>query len=158
MSTKDIVNAIADSIVAEVDGADAWTILRHEPIWKNPQNGVQLAIYGNVEANTLLTANAAGGGIRTNGYHEDSYEIVVEYIEPAARKQKRGTRDEEAELDLYDRAEEIRAWADAHQAFPDVDAHRFDWIRTSHAPTFRQELLVRFFQLTFQARKLHQYA
>lgn len=157
MSAKDIVEAIATSIQNEVADASEWKIVLHEPIWKNPKDGAQLAIYGLTEINATQAANTGGGGFRTTGYHEDITEIVVEYIEPAANSQRRLQRNEEAELDLYDRATSLREWSDAHEALPTVGVHRFDWIRTSHAPTVRQELLVRFFQLTFQAREVHSY-
>lgn len=157
MSVKDVVQAIADSITAEVTDASDWTLQLHDPIWRNPKDGTQLAIYGLTDVNASQAANTGGGGFRTSGYHEDIHEIVVEYIEPASKKQRRLTRDEEAELDLYDRAEALRAWSDAHQSLPTVNVHRFDWIRTSHAPTMRQELLVRFFQLNFYARKVNSY-
>lgn len=158
MSAKDIVQEMADSILEDVADASDWTVQLHEPIWRNPEKGTQLNIYVMTETNAPAASNIGGGGFRTSGYHEDTCEIVVEYVEPARRSQsKKLKRDEEAELDLYDRAESLRAWADAHQTFPDVDVHRFDWISTSHAPQQRQELLVRFFQMTFQARTVHQY-
>lgn len=158
-AATDIVNAIADSIVAEVEGADEWDVLRCEPIWKNPKKGKQLAIYVLTEANAALSNTAGTGGFRTTGYHEDAYTVGVEYIEPAASSQARQLRrDEEAELGLYDIADSFRAWADGHQALPEASVHRFDWLQTSHAPAQRQELLVRFFQVQFQARMVHQYA
>lgn len=158
MSTKEIVEAIAASIEDEVSEASDWTIQKHDRIWKNPREGKVLAVYGLDEGNTALVDNTGGGGFRTTGYHEDFYTLVAEYCEPASGSQTRKlARDEEAELDLYDTAELLRAWADAHQSLPTVGVHRFDWLRTSHAPAQRSELLVRFFTVTFQARKVHAY-
>lgn len=143
---KDVVDAVADSIVAEVTGASTWTVKRTSPIWRNPQEGEVLHVYA-----TTITP----GTFRTTGSVEDIAEIVVEYSE--AVESDVLTRDEAAELEAYDIADAIRTWSRNHQLFPAVGVHAFDLTRLDYAPGVVREAFVRYCRLTFQARVVQSY-
>lgn len=136
---KDIVNAIADSIESEI--AEEWTSQRHSPIWRNPEEGPMLYIYG---------TRRFPGEFRTTGTREDIYEIVVEVMEPADQSDL--VREEEAELEFQDRVDQLVTWADSHQLIADV-CHRLDYVSLSYQDDLRRELMVRYARMTLQARK-----
>lgn len=154
---KQIVDAVADSIAAEVAAAHDWLVVKHDPIWRNPGDGKVLAVYGTRRQNATTTANAGGDGFRATGFREDVYELVVTYSEPATEQTATLQRDEEAELDLYDVADALAAWADAHQELPEVDVWRFDYMQTQYGAEVNREAAVRYCTLTFQARKVAAY-
>lgn len=141
---KDIVNAIADSIEAEVD--QDFTVQRHSPIWRNPDDGDVLYVYG---------TRRFPGEFRTTGTREDIFEIAVELVEPA--NQDDLTREEEAELDFQERVDALVVWTDSHQLLEGV-AHRLDFISLSYQDDLRRELMVRYARITLHARKTSVYA
>jgi hypothetical protein len=143
---KDVVDAVADSIVAEVANASAWNVNRFAPVWRNPVEGESLYVY----ATTVRP-----GTFRTTGSAEDTAEVVVEYAEPVYSDVL--TRDETAELAAYDVADSIKAWSRDHQAFGAVGVHAFDLVRLDYASGVNREAFVRYCRLTFEARVVQSY-
>jgi hypothetical protein len=142
---RDLIDAISASMVAEVPGAADWRLRKHQPLWVSTVEEPTLYIYG---------VRSFPGEFRTTGSREDIYEIVVEYHEPAT-DQEGFERSEQAEADLDGLAQSIQSWADDHQTLG--ASHRLDYISTDYAPNVRRQLLVRAFQVTFQARKVALY-
>lgn len=135
---KAVVNAVADSIESEIQ--EEWTVQRHSPIWRDPNEGPMLYIYG---------TRRFPGEFRTTGTREDIFEIVVEVMESADQGDLQ--RDEDAELDFQDRVDQLVTWANAHQNLGN-DAHRLDYISLSYQDDLRRELMVRYARLTLHAR------
>lgn len=136
---KDIVNAVADAIEADI--SETWTIQRHSPIWRDPNEGPMLYIYG---------TRRFPGEFRTTATREDIFEVVVELMEAASQGDL--NRDEAAELAFQDRVDQLVTWADANQNLGD-DVHRLDYISLSYQDDLRRELMVRYARLTLHARK-----
>ena len=139
MSTKDIVQAIADSIVNEVEGADDWTIQMYQPIWKNPKSGSVLSVY-------RFDRFPVPTEYDTTGYRFDNFTFHVEYAEATGSQSKQLKRDEDAELDLSDRGDAMVAWADSHENLPPHIEH-MKFGRLLDASALRRELFTRGFQL-----------
>lgn len=147
---KDIVDTVMSSIAAEVAGANAWTRVKYDPQWRNPDKGPALAVYGN--------RTRVGGDFRTTGHVEDVHELIVEYWESAGDQAVTLVRNETAELAAYDTVDLLRDWAKAHQAFGAIGVHRFDLIQVDYHPGVRREAFVRYCRLTFEARTVATYA
>lgn len=143
---RDVVDAVADSIIAEVTDASTWTVNRFAPVWRNPLDGETLYVY----ATTIRP-----GTFRTTGSVEDVAEIVVEYGEPVESDVL--TRDETAELAAYDVADSIRTWSRNHQLFGSIGVHAFDLVRLDYASGVNREAFVRYCRLTFEARVVQSY-
>src|SRR5687767_5099834 len=103
---RDIVDAVAASIVAEVAGADSWTVEKFDPVWRNPAKGEVLSVYG--------TYLLVGAEVRSNGLIDDVHQIVVEYTESAGDQVERLSRDAAAEIAAYEQASALRDWAKDH--------------------------------------------
>lgn len=143
---KAVVDAVAESIVAEVTNASLWTVNKFSPVWRNPLEGETLHVY----ATTVVP-----GTFRTTGSVEDIGEIVVEYAEPVESDVL--TRDETAELAAYDVADSLRSWSRDHQAFGSIGVHAFDFVRLDYASGVNREAFVRYCRVTFQARVTQTY-
>ena len=134
-----LLDAVADSIVAEVTGADTWKIEKSDPMWRNPKKGPVLNVY---------LGREIPGTPRWTGGTVDLVEVVVEYGEPAP-EQRTLQRDEEAEFAANDIARSIREWALTHEeGFG--SAHKMDWTGTEYTPNVRREFFIRYARLTFQ--------
>lgn len=143
---KDVVNAIADSLETEVATPNGWTVQRFDPIWRNPEDGPMLYVYG---------TRMVPGDFRTTGTREDIYEVVVSYMEATGTSDAL-TRDETAELDFADKVTSLREWADEHQTLTGI--HRLDYVGISFAPDVRREAAVRYCEMTLHARRVATYA
>lgn len=137
---KEIVDEIASLIDSEVSEASDWLVQKHSPIWRNPEQGKTLYIYG---------TRRFPGEFRTTGTREDIYEIVVELMEPA--NQEDLAREEEGELAFQSSVDLLVAWADSHQNLGDV-AHRLDYVSLSYQDDLRREMMVRYARMTLHAR------
>ena len=133
---KAIVNAVADSIEAEIPTIG--TVQRHSPIWRDPDKGPMTYIYG---------TRRVIGSYRTTGFREDQYEIVVELMEKADQADL--TRDQAEELAFQDKADSVVAWADTHQEL--APAHRLDFVSLSYQDDVRREHFVRYARVTLLA-------
>lgn len=137
---KQLVDAVATSIVAEVAGAGTWTVEKFDPLWRNPKKGKVLNIY---------SGRTSPGGARWTGSQEDLVEVIVEYAESSGNQPATLKRDQAAELAAEDVADSLRDWALAHEeGFS--PAYRMDWIGTEYVPQVRRELFVRYCRVTFQ--------
>jgi hypothetical protein len=140
---KEAVEAIADAIDDE-DFSDDWTIKKHDPVWRNPQAGKVLAVYG---------TRRFVSEYRTNSYRYDTFEIVLEYMESAGRQAVTLQRDEAAELAIHDVADELVQWVDDHQSLASAGIDALDFVQTTYAPRVNREAMVRYIQITIHARK-----
>lgn len=141
---KAIVNAVADSLLAERPALG--TIQRHSPIWRDPEAGPMVYVFG---------VSRSVGTYRTNEYREDVFEIVVEIVEQA--NQPDLDRDEAAELTFYDKADSLVTWADSHQVLPSV-AHRLDFNGLSYPDDVSREHFVRYARMSLLAFKNSDYS
>lgn len=137
------MNAIADSIEAEVN--EEFVVQRHSPLWRNPDDGAMLYIYG---------TRRFPGDYRLTGYREDVYEVAVELVEPASQDDLR--REESEELDFQERVDALVSWTDSHQTL--APAHRLDFVSLSYQDDLRRELMVRYARITLHARRDEEYA
>lgn len=139
---KELVEAVADSIVKEVDGADAWVVHKFDPLWRKTKDGQVLNVYpGRALPGPPLWSEGAG--------LVDVYEIVVEYGEPAPQQKTKLERDEEAELEADAIADSLRRWGLQHpRGF--APAWRMEWVGTDYVPNVRRLLLFRYCRLTFR--------
>lgn len=138
---KAIVEAVATSIASEVSGASGWTIQKHSPMWRNPEMGMVLYVYG---------TRRFPGEFRTTGTREDIYEVAVELMEPASQEDLE--REESAELAFQDKVDALVTWADAHEILG-ASAYRLDYVSLSYQDDLRRELMVRYARMTLHARK-----
>lgn len=136
---KAIVNAVADSLLVERPALG--TIQRHSPIWRDPEAGPMVYVFG---------VNRSVASYRTSEHREDVFEIVVEIVERA--NQPDLDRDEAAELAFLDKADSLVTWADSHQTLPNV-AHRLDFIGLSYPDDVSREHFVRYARMTLLAYK-----
>jgi hypothetical protein len=148
MSAKAVVDELARLIENEVPDSTTWTVVRNDPMIRNPKDGPVLSIF---------TARRFPGEVRTNGYREDVYEIIFDYSEPAGDQAATLVRDEQAEVDLYDVEASLVDFLDNHQLLPDI-SHRLDFVATDHAAAVRREAFVRYFQIRVHARVISEYA
>lgn len=137
---RDLIDAVSDSIVSEVDEADQWMVEKFDPMWRNPKKGKVLNVY---------VASTRPGTARWTGGQEDIIDVTVEYGEPAPEQVRNLDRDEEAELAATDIAASLRTWALAHEA-GFSPAWKMDWAGTDFTPNVRRELFVRYCRLTFR--------
>lgn len=142
---NDVIDLIADSIEAEVATPGSWTVQRFDPIWRNPEDGKTIYIFG---------VRQFPGSYRTTGTREDVYEVVVEAVEPSNTDAL--TRDEDLELAFSTFAQSLVTWADGHQNLGII--HQLDYVGLSYAPDVRREAAVRYCQMTLHARKSATYA
>ena len=135
-----LIDAVADSIVNEVEGADEWLVEKKDPMWRNPRKGKVLNVY---------LGNESPGVPRWTGGTIDLVDIVVEYAEPAPENARNLTHDEEGEYAANAEARKIREWGLAHEAgFAPGD--KMDWAGTAYTPQVRRELFVRYCRVTFR--------
>ena len=139
---NELIDAIAESIEAEVDGAAQWTFKKYDVMWRNPKKGKTINIYHGGDR---------AGTARWTGSTVDIVEIVVEYAEPAPEQAKKLDHDEGGEYNANAEALKLREWALSHEAgFPAVGTHKMDWLRTDYTPNVNRELFVRYCRLTFE--------
>lgn len=138
---RELLEVIAGSVEAEVTEASDWTIIKHRPLWRNPELGKCLYVY-------IPNESAASPGYRTTGSVEDAIEVWLEYVEPAEGQAQNLERDEEAELEALEVGKALKDWARGHQSFGTASfdlptsVHRFDYSDTTYNP--QSELLVRY--------------
>ncbi len=146
---KQMVNAVADSIVAEVSLPANTTVQRFDRIWDDPNEGKVLSVYGGRET----------AGPRWTGGRIDDFEVIIEYAEPTDDIAMTGDLDQSAELNLYDIAKNIKAWADNHANGPLPPAPaapvamQVDWQGIDHRPVLRKSVIRRFFQVRLNLRR-----
>lgn len=145
---NDLIDAIADSIEAEVDGASAWTFERKDPMWRNPKKGKVVNIFHGGDRR---------GDARWTGGTLDIVEIVVEYAEPAPENARQLDHDEDGEYAANAEALKLREWALAHEGGFVGITHRLDWLRTDYTPNVRRELFTRYCRLTFECEVVRSY-
>lgn len=145
-----LLDAIADSIEAEVEGAPQWTFEKNDPMWRNPKKGKVLNVFHGGDR---------AGNARWTGGTIDIVEIVVEYAEPAPENVRKLEHDQEGEYNANAEALKLRQWALAHEAgFPAAGTHKMDWLRTDYTPNVRRELFTRYCRLTFECEVVRSYA
>lgn len=142
-----LIDAVADSIAAEVQGAHDWTIERKDVMWRNPKKGKVLNVY-------LGAENA--GTARWAGATTDIVEIIVEYAEPAPENARNLSHDEEGEYAANAEARKIREWALAHPS-GFAPAWKMDFVRTDYTPQVRRELFVRYCRVTFRCEVISEF-
>lgn len=134
-----LLDAVGTSILAEVTGANTWTIEKKGPMWRNPKKGKVLNIYLGRE--TPSTPRWTGGSV-------DLTEVVVEYMEPAPEQSRKLSHDQTGEYAANDVALSLREWALSHpEGF--APAHRMDWLSTEYTDQVNRELFVRYCRVTF---------
>lgn len=133
-----LLDAVAESIVAEVPGASSWTLEKTDPMWRNPKKGQVLNVF---------LGREIPGTPRWTGGTMDLVEVVVEYAEPAPENARDLAHDETGEFAANDIARSLRNWALSHEeGF--VPAHKMDWSGTDYTPQVRRELFVRYCRVT----------
>lgn len=145
---NDLIDAVAESIVDEVDGATLWTVKKFDPMWRNPKAGKVLNIFHGGDRR---------GDARWTGGTIDIVEIVVEYAEPAPENVRKTDHDEEGEYNANAEALKLREWALAHEGGFAGITHKLDWLRTDYTPNVRRELFTRYCRLTFECEVTRSY-
>lgn len=145
---NDLLDAVETSILAEVTGADDWTIVKTDPMWRNPAKGKVLNIFHGGDRR---------GDARWTGGTMDIVELVIEYAEPAPENARNLAHDETGEYNANAEALKLREWALAHEAGFSGITHRFDWTRTDYTPNVRRELFTRYCRLTFECEVVRTY-
>lgn len=143
-----LLDAVAASIVAEVDGADDWTVEKKDPMWRNPKKGQVLNVF---------LGRELPGALRWNTAMMDLVEVVVEYAEPAPENARNLSHDETGEYAANSVARDLREWALAHEG-GFSPAHKMDWVGTDYTPQVRRELFVRYCRVTLQFEVVASYA
>ena len=142
-----LIDAVATSIVAEVTGANAWTVEKKDPMWRSPHKGEVLNIFHGGDRR---------GEPRWTGGTIDIVEIVVEYAEPAPENARNLEHDQTGEYAANAEALKLRQWALSHEeGF--APAHKMDWARTDYTPNVRRELFTRYCRVTFEFEVVQSY-
>lgn len=145
---KALVDAMATSIVAEVTGANTWTVEKAGTIWRDPRRGKVLNIYSDPTRQ---------GEARWTGSTIDIASVVVEYTEPATEQAKKLRRSEAGEQAAEDVADALRTWALSHEA-GFTPAYKMDCSEVNYASNLPRQLYVRYCRLVFTFEVVKAYA